>query len=331
MPADGGLRRGRIVRLAVLVAVLAPACRELPPPKARGDFTFGVFGDGPYTGGELARFRRLLDDVNRSEIAFLIHVGDLLWYPCSDEALLERREALRALKAPVVYTPGDNEWTDCHERLAGGYAPLDRLRAVRRIYFGDTTWSGVSRLQPTSQAADPEWAPFVENVRWAVGGIVFATLHVVGSRNGFQTFSGRTDEDDAEARHRTRAALTWMRETFSIAAEQDARAVVLAMHADPDFERAGERAGAYGPLLNALEAEARRFGRPVLLIHGDSHEQRADRPLRSRDTGDTVPNLLRLETYGSPEIGWVLVAVDTLGAEIFSFQPRLLPRRLWLW
>ncbi|MGH7546310.1 MAG: hypothetical protein ACREKI_09025, partial [Gemmatimonadota bacterium] len=287
-----------LARLAIIVGVLPVACGELPPPEPRGHFTFGVFGDGPYTGGELARFRRLLDDVNRTEISFLIHVGDLLWYPCSDEALLERRDALSTLSAPVVYTPGDNEWTDCHERLAGGYAPLERLSAVRRIYFADTTWSGVSRLRPTSQAADLEWAPFVENVRWEVGGIVFATLHVVGSDNGFQPFPGRSADDDAEARTRTRAALAWMRETFAIATEQDARAVVFAMHADPDFERASVRSGAYAPFLSALETEAMRFGRRVLLVHGDSHEQRADRPLRTRDSGDTVPNLLRLETYG---------------------------------
>ncbi|MEU6787396.1 hypothetical protein ABZ912_50105 [Nonomuraea angiospora] len=32
---------------------------------------------------------------------------------------------------PFVLTPGDNEWTDCHRTAAGGYAPTERLDAVR--------------------------------------------------------------------------------------------------------------------------------------------------------------------------------------------------------
>ena len=32
---------------------------------------------------------------------------------------------------PLVYTPGDNEWTDCHRANNGAYDPLERLGVVR--------------------------------------------------------------------------------------------------------------------------------------------------------------------------------------------------------
>ena len=37
---------------------------------------------------------------------------------------------------PLVYTPGDNEWTDCHEtkEFSSG-APLNELAAVRSLFF----------------------------------------------------------------------------------------------------------------------------------------------------------------------------------------------------
>ena len=37
----------------------------------------------------------------------------------------------------------------------------------------------------------------------------------------------------------------------------------------------------------------------------------------------------RLETFGSPDIGWVRVVVDSVSGE-FSFEPRIM-RRWWLW
>ena len=40
-----------------------------------------------------------------------------------------RSPALSNLRGPVIYTPGDNEWTDCHRVNNGGYNPLERLDA----------------------------------------------------------------------------------------------------------------------------------------------------------------------------------------------------------
>ena len=153
------VRPGRIGSLVAVLATVTSCVADLPPiDHAEGNFAFGVFGDGPYYGIEEGRFRRMLVDVNASNAAFLLHVGDIMWYPCSDEKFISIRDALGELDIPVVYTPGDNEWTDCHETRPGGYDPLDRLDAIRRIFFADTSWNDASRLAFRSQAADSRQA-----------------------------------------------------------------------------------------------------------------------------------------------------------------------------
>ncbi len=307
------------------------SCQTNLPPvdPTEGSFTFGVIGDGPYYGIEEGRFRRMLTDVNASGAVFLLHVGDIMWYPCSDQKFLSIRDALSGLDMPVVYTPGDNDWTDCHERRPGRYDPLDRLATIRRIFFADTSWNNASALALRSQAADSQWATFVENQQWVFGGILFATMHVVGSDNALEDFAGRTEANDSEVATREAAALAWMGAAFAEAERLDTRAVVLTMHADPDFEDRWQTQAAYGQLKTQLAALANRWAKPVLFIHGDNHEFTVDRPLIDPETKDTVWNVTRLETMGSPDIGWIRVIVDTIAPDLFSFEPRHLGNAWW--
>jgi len=41
------------------------------------------------------------------------------------------------------------------------------------------------------------------------------------------------------------------------------------------------------------------------------------------DARGAVSNPTRLETYGSPFVGWVKVTVDVSRPDVFSFEPRL--------
>lgn len=309
-------RFGAAVGLAVLAACDPPAPEPLPPDS----FAFGVFGDGPYYGWEQGRFRRLLEDVGRADVEWLIHVGDLLWHPCTEAAYGARRAQLDSVGYAVVYTPGDNEWTDCHEARPGGYEPLGRLAVLRRVFFDEPSRSlGGRPLALVSQAGDTAFAGFPENARWEHGGFVFTTVHVVGSSNGLDAFDGRTEAHDREVERRTAAALAWLDEAFAVARRDSAAGVVIALHAamglTPDVPTHG-----FEPVLARLATRAASFPGPVLLVHGDDHELTVDHPLRAAD-GTTLDNFTRLQTYGSPDIGWVRVMVDTV-AHTFSFEPR---------
>lgn len=304
----------------LLVAALTPGCGPgaagPPPPDA---FAFGVFGDGPYYFWEEGPFARMIEDVNRADLAWLLHVGDILDGSCSDEAYEKRHRQFATIRHPVIYTPGDNEWTDCHQ--GGGYDPLDRLASLRRTFFGEPGWSlGARRMMLETQATDSTVAEFVENVRWAYGGLVFATVHLVGSENGLEVFPGRTLASDAEVERRTAAAVAWLDAAFAAARADSAWGVVLALHGNPGLAPQDSRRGYYA-FVQALDRHVAAFDGQVLLIHGDSHTQRVDHPLVDA-AGTPYPHFTRLETFGSPDIGWIRVVVDSAAGRFVQFEPR---------
>lgn len=283
---------------------------------------FGVFGDGPYNTDEAERYRQVLGEINSAQPDWLIHVGDLIGARCSDEVLRARHTELAGLQTAVVYIPGDNEWTDCYRESRGGYQPLERLQALRTLFFatpGQTL--GTRPFGVTTQASDSLFAEFVEHVSWRRGRVLFATLHLIGSDNGTEKYKGRTAADDSAATRRTDAALAWMTRAFAEATRDSLRAVVLAIHGDPGFGQSdGSRRG-YASFVATLQAEVPRFGGEVVVIHGDTHEFRVDHPMRGPD-GATVERLTRIETYGSPDIGWVMVDIDTTTGALVKVTPR---------
>lgn len=314
--------------LGILAALtLSGACQKQPEPRA-GTFRFAALGDAPYVPLDQRRFQRVLRQLNDADLRMVIHVGDILSHPCSDELFQNRLANFQSVRHPLVYTPGDNEWTDCHTRGAGSYHPLERLQALRDMFFEEPTTSlGATPIALTVQAADTAWAEFVENARWTDLGIVFATVHLVGSQNGLDEFYGRRSRDDAEVSRRTAAATAWLLSTFAFADSVGAKAVVIATHADLDFAPTDDGAYRQGfePFLESLEHAVEQFGRPVLLIHGDSHEYIVDRPLVNRATGRSLGNFTRLEVIGSTDVGWVEVTVDTTAADPFSFTLHRVP------
>lgn len=235
--------------------------------------------------------------------------------PCSDELLDAQRDFLNSFAAPVLYTPGDNEWTDCHRPKAGGFDPLERLAYIRQTYFGDGSRSmGADPVTVESQAADG----YPENARLLHKDIMFVTAHVVGSNNNFEV---RDPQAVAEFFARDAANVAWLRDSFAAAAAADARALVLAIQADMfefDFGMPWDTEGwlrhsGFQTFGEALKAEAAAFGRPVLLIYGDSHVFRQGRPFPT-----TAPALMSLEVPGDKEMHAVEVHANPEAPGVFS-------------
>jgi hypothetical protein len=182
------------VLLILVVAFFLTRGLDPPTPNPPGGFSFAVMGDAPYYWWEELRFRLVLEDLDAHDLTSVISIGDIFWRPCRDEMYRRTREQFEGLRHPVVYTPGDNEWFDCWEPGSGGFMPQERLVRLREIFFNPPTQSlGGRRIGLASQ---PE---FVENVRWTDNGVVFATVHLIGSANGMRPFPARTAVDDAAA------------------------------------------------------------------------------------------------------------------------------------
>ena len=83
----------------------------------------------------------LIADMNGSDISFSVHDGDLKAGNATvgSAALTTRQNAVQpsiysqalgffnSLDEPAVFTPGDNDWTDCDRTSNGGFNSLERL------------------------------------------------------------------------------------------------------------------------------------------------------------------------------------------------------------
>lgn len=100
-------------------------------------FEFAAIGDLPYRESDYPEFEELIEAINSQGVVFTVHVGDIKSgsSPCSDENILAVAGFFQSFTNPLIYTPGDNEWTDCHRELAGNYDPLERLEFLRQHFF----------------------------------------------------------------------------------------------------------------------------------------------------------------------------------------------------
>jgi hypothetical protein len=306
-------RRGLLLLIASL-SCASSAPPEAPVPLPPGSFAFAVFGDGPYRWWELGRFDQLIRDVNSSDLAWFLHVGDIFWYPCDDENFQKALARLNSIEHPVIYTPGDNEWADCGEPIAGNFDPQERLRSLRSTFFASPGKTlGACPMRVTSQSESPVFTEFVENVRWVRGGFVFVTVHIL--------LTPPEAETDEQALRRGGAAIAWMDSAFAIARRDSLSGVVIAMQGDPRLNYHRHVPKSFMPFIARMEEQTRSFAGQVLLIHGDSHVRRFDQPLKD-ENGVPAPNFWRLETFGSPDIGWVRVVIDSVAGKVLWCEPR---------
>lgn len=295
--------------LGLLCIGLIGGCNAVQPGASMSGWSFAAFGDTPYSPTEDQALERMIAQLNREPLPFVLHVGDFKGgvEPCSDALLKERVAQLNRIRHAVIFVPGDNEWTDCHRAAAGGYDPLERLAFLRAITAaGDRSLGGAPialQRQPDSQ---PQHAAYREHVRFEHQGVIFVGLNVTGSNNNL----GRTAAMDAEYRQRMAAVGDWVEASTTLAMAEPVQALVLFFQADINID------GRYPPRPNKpdgyaefralLARTAQRLNKPLLLVHGDSHDYYFDQPLRDAK-GVVVPQLTRLEVPGSPRTEWVKV------------------------
>jgi hypothetical protein len=100
-------------------------------------YSFAVFGDIPYTRAERALMPGMFQAMAAAPLAFAVHVGDIKAGDarCSDALYRDRHALFDTAPWPLTFVPGDNDWADCHRRSNGAHDPLERLEALRRVFY----------------------------------------------------------------------------------------------------------------------------------------------------------------------------------------------------
>ena len=276
---------------------------------------FAVIGDVPYSRYERNEMPRMLENITAEHPEFIVHAGDfkLSSDECSDALFVDRLQLFNSSSVPFIYTPGDNEWTDCRRLSAGHYDELERLNKLRTLFFSEPRSLGQQTIPVEQQSIETP-----ENLRWRLGPVRFLSLNVPGPNNNF----GMSRKPSEEYLARNPLLIEWLKQGFAIARREHSAGIVILMQANPGFKHfaAGLGHSGYRDLLETLLGETLSFPRQVLLIHGDTHWHRIDHPLFDRESGRRVENFTRLETFGYPIMGWAKVIIDTESPSLFRFE-----------
>jgi hypothetical protein len=320
-----------LVAAAVLAAAAVAATAAAggpgggpPGPGGAGDtLTLVVYGDSPYTDpafdpvpptfptAEFNATPAFIDTINAdTSVQEVVHVGDIHSgsEPCKqtyDQAIFTDWQAF---EKPLIYTPGDNEWSDCtkaKEEPGSDNAdptthpdlPLENLALIRQIFFanpGLTLGQHPMKVITQAQAFDPQDptdANYVENVMWKQAKTVFVTLNIPGgSNNDIDPWYAShnipaSPSQLPEMEQRTGADIRWLNAAFAMAEKEHANDVVIMGQSDmwDTTDKASHQTN-YEPIVAAMAENASFFKKPVLYLNGDSHIYRSDDPLEQNST-----------------------------------------------
>lgn len=317
-------------------------------------FDFALIGDMPYTKVQEQEYQRVLNALNATDLAFVVHIGDFQFdatpynrnpsiasMPCVDESYKAVFDSFQSVRHAFILTPGDNDWSDCAPLSARKVDPLKLLEQIRSTFYPEGRSLGQKPIAVVNQSNDLNFRKFRENLRWTMGGVLFVTIHTVGENDNF----GRTPEMDAEHMERKAANIAWLKQAFAAAKSEKSLGLVIMTQANPGFETVWpegpktryflrfilrgqptpSRETAFGDYLQTLAEELEGYDKPVAYLHGDTHLFRIDKPLYSLKTKRSFENFTRVETFGWPDTHWVRVTVDPNDPQLFRFKPEIVP------
>ena len=304
------------------------------------------YNDDPATKAD--QIAQTINSMNEHNVDFTIFAGDTKngHSVCTDQAIgQDVIDIFNSLDAPTLYTLGDNEWTDCHRTNNGSMDPLERLAFLRATFFDKSTTQG---LNPIAVIREGQMGKeYSENSRFVMNNVEFVALNVIGSNNNLVATtkqctkkSNRTTADcaaaTAEYQARNAADIAWLQDAFQEARDNHYAGILIDIQADvyapielsdggyaDNFLPTLTADNGYTDFFNTLIAETHNFSGQVLLVHGDSHYFRLDKPMVDSD-GTTVGNFTRVEVFGSSDNSWVEMTVDPTTKDVFSFKPIVL-------
>ena len=290
---------------------------------------------------------------------------------CVDPLYVQALGFFNSLKKPAFFTPGDYEWTDCDRLSNGPFDSLERLTHERKVFFSgkyadrslaqeqmkaEVQTAPLCQGAPSSPGDPRPLVGCIENRLWTFQKVTYVTLNVQGTCNNLCKSGSTADPsvgdangDPAEYQARNAADMAWLQEAFDEADTKKSAGLMIIWQADPGFDTSGYQGtpkrdplslmqtdvpanqDGYHDILVELRNLTIGFEKPVVLVHGDSHYFRVDKPLVNAQ-GRRLEKFTRVETFGDNQangindVHWVKALVDPNSRDVFAFQPQVVPR-----
>lgn len=349
-----GRRLAVVLAAAAVAAAISAGIASGARPGGRSQdqgqntYSIGLFGDMPYGALGRSQYPNLLADINRKHVAFSIFDGDLQAGgdgPCTDSLYTTALANFNKLQRPLVWVPGDNDWTDCWGRYGAAQQPyqdpIERLQHERQLFDSTSQSLGQKTLTLTRESSEGgQYAQYSENVRWIYGPVVYLGMNVQGSNDNYPypdtdgesgavitRSAAEIQRERDEETARKAANLHWLDEGFAYAKRIHAKGVLIDWQGDPNFNNEQHQANphdwdAFPDYVNALRDGTVSFGGQVVLVHGDSHYFKMDKPI-NLPSGGVLANFTRVETFGARQTHWVSATIDPHDPNLFEFEPRI--------
>ncbi|MBN3727885.1 hypothetical protein G3N92_27335 [Burkholderia sp. Ac-20379] len=309
---------------------------------AERGFAFAVLSgmiDGPADDPGMAR---MFDAISRDRaVAFAIYDGNLKGAreACRDSVYDNRFAILKAARVPVFYVPGQFDWAACSQKGNGGYDAVERLDYLRQTFLSDSESLGATPQPVTRESEVARFRPFRENIRWTQGDTVFIALNAPSPNNRYLTAGGRNGEFE----DRAIANAFWIDHAAEFAKRRNARALVIAIEGDPQFDRYEHERFAWLRLRTrardgflefkrSLVKAAATFRGTILVIHAGSEALRGgfriDQPLHD-EKGERVENLTRIAIAPRERlVQWIKITMNPAGRPMFGVGLQEVPANL---
>ncbi|CAB3789603.1 hypothetical protein LMG28688_02923 [Paraburkholderia caffeinitolerans] len=318
-------RRGLPAALVCLALFGLPLAALAQDPSPSPRYSFAVVANVVTEPGDEITLQRLIDAIGRDpQLSFAVYDGNLKGprETCTDRLYDRRRALLDASRVPLVFVPGQRDWSTCGGSGAGGYDPVERLDFLRQNFFTDTNSLGQSPLTLTRESEVSRFRPYRENTRWQLGDTVFIALNAPDGNNHYLNAGGRNGEFE----DRVIANGFWLEHAAEFARRRNARAIVIFMqgNAMPEQYEHQERFAwlrfrrtprdGYTELRRSLTKLAETFRGPVILVQPETTKLARgftiDQPLRN-EKGIRIANVTRIAfSLHDPLTQWLQIDAD---------------------
>lgn len=292
--------KSSLCRMLVLCMMLTPASGAVADSS---NFSFGVIPrELTATQGDSA-LRKAIEESGEENLAFVVANGvKAAEQDCTDGVYSRRKALLQSSKHGLVLSLAGSDWSTCRGSNGRSVAAA-RLSRLRELFFDDEFSMGATRIPVIRQSTVVKFDDFVENARWEIGPIMFATINLPSPNNHYVTAAGRNGEFE----DRLVANRDWLNRVFLYATRDRLAGIVLFSDGNPLVRGSGKRDG-YAETRREILKLAQKFRGKVLIVHGQPPRAAGDPTIRWRG------NVGEIGVAGR----WLSISVQPGNVNLFS-------------